>query len=177
MTDPSDWADAYIEQARADLAAAEFLDGQHLSVLGMLLQMTFEKIAKAALLYGSRISVEDTQKGHRSALSLMKIFKDVPFLLERVTGTPPDPWHAVVVTVENLTRFHPQVSESGPCLEYPWHSDTEGEIRWPERDLTPALRSLFNTENQHLGRLPDVFRFAHMLCDSAGEVFHSRPPK
>jgi hypothetical protein len=45
-----DWADGYLGQARADLRGAHAVSGAEPSVLAMLLQMLFEKFAKAALL-------------------------------------------------------------------------------------------------------------------------------
>ena len=48
MATPSDWARGYLDQARADLAAAA--QPMDPSVRAMLLQVSLEKIAKAALL-------------------------------------------------------------------------------------------------------------------------------
>ena len=91
--------------------------------------MTFEKTAKAALLYGGRVSVEDARKTHRSALSLMKVFKDLPMLLERFTERHPERWRAVVMTVENLTRFHTQIWEEALSVCYAHVGQREDNTR------------------------------------------------
>lgn len=177
MSEASKWAHAYIRQAEAELKAAEALGGTCISVLAMLLQMTFEKAAKGALLYGDMVDIEDARRHHRAGLSLMKIFKDHPYLLNRLTGKYQDDWRPIVAAIEAITRLHPQVSESGPILEYPWYVDGEDEVRWPEKHLEPYLRAILNTDRQPLGRLPEIFRFAHLLCDNADEVFSGAKPK
>lgn len=48
MASARDWADGYLGQARADLKGAHAVSGAEPSVLAMLLQMVFEKFAKAA---------------------------------------------------------------------------------------------------------------------------------
>jgi len=47
---PSEWALAYLEQARADMRGADLVQAEEPSVLAMLLQMVLEKLGKAALL-------------------------------------------------------------------------------------------------------------------------------
>lgn len=174
MPRKSDWAHAYNQQAVADLQAAMSLGGSPISVLGMLLQMSFEKASKAALLYGGRATVEDTQRTHRAALSLMSILKNNRIVLQRLTSRRPEFWHQTVVTVEELTNLQPQVSQGGPWLEYPWISGAKETVRWPEEHLAPRLRTIFNTENQPLGRLPEIFKFAELLTDNAASIFGSR---
>lgn len=165
------WAAAYLAQAEADLRAAEEVGPSHISVFGMLLQMSFEKSAKAALLYGGRVSVEKTQRTHAAAVSLMKILKDNEMLLERVTDRRPDYWRPVVVAVESLTNFHPQVAAKGPWLEYPWKPGAGDRVNWPDKHLAPRLRSIFNTQSDPLGRIPDILQFAHILISKADSIF------
>ena len=60
MASERDWAEGFLVQARADLEAARILITQNFitvaraSVFAMLLQMAFEKFAKAALLCARR---------------------------------------------------------------------------------------------------------------------------
>lgn len=135
-----EWAFAYVAQAREDLNAAIALQGRFNSVLAMLLQMTFEKLAKAALLYGKRISVEQAQRSHHAAVSLMRIFRKNPRLLELFPGKAQKKWIPTVTLVENLTKLHPQLAKRGPQLEYPWEAD-DGTIASPAIDLIPLLQS------------------------------------
>lgn len=69
MASPLDWAAAYLAQARKEIdAAAEPLDP---SVRAMLLQMGFEKIAKAAMLKNGQWTIAHTQTTHRGATHMM----------------------------------------------------------------------------------------------------------
>lgn len=64
-----EWAAGYLTQARVELAAArEPVDS---SVRAMLLQMTFEKIAKAALLKNGQWSIARAQQNHHGATHMM----------------------------------------------------------------------------------------------------------
>jgi hypothetical protein len=69
MASHTDWANGYLAQARADLAAASA--PVHPSVRAMLLQMSFEKIAKAALLKSGQWSPTNAQTSHRGASHMM----------------------------------------------------------------------------------------------------------
>lgn len=170
MPDSREWAAAYIHQARADLNAAEQIERAHLSILGMLLQMTFEKAAKGALLYSHSMKVQDARRTHRAAISLMRILRTNDALLSRLTETPAGPWRPVVTAIEGLSYLHPQLAQ-GPCLEYPWLQSSDASVCWPAEHLQPNLHSIFNLRRQALGRLPRIFRFAHILCDRAPTVF------
>jgi hypothetical protein len=71
MATAADWAAGYLAQARVDLAAAsQAIDA---SVRAMLLQMTMEKIAKAALLKSQQWSSINTQTTHRGASHMMML--------------------------------------------------------------------------------------------------------
>jgi hypothetical protein len=62
MPSEREWAAGYLAQARVELAAArEPLDP---SVRAMLLQMVFQKIAKAALLKNGQLTIVQAQRNH-----------------------------------------------------------------------------------------------------------------
>lgn len=164
------WAAAYVAQAREDLEAAKSLEGKHPSVLAMLLQMVFEKLAKGALLYGKRITVDDAQKNHQAAVSLMTIFTDIPALLELFPGKHQRKWLPTVTLVKNLTKLHPSIVERGPQLEYPWELE-DGTVRNPVDHLEPKLRSLLHSPDDRHRRLAHLFTFATFLADHAERLF------
>jgi len=65
-----DWADGYLAQARADLAGARLVGAAEPSVFAMMMQMAFEKFAKAALLRTGAITLESAQASHRAASTI-----------------------------------------------------------------------------------------------------------
>jgi hypothetical protein len=72
-----EWADAFLAQGGADLAAADAVatSGLAPSSLAMLLQMAFEKLAKAALLRMRSASLDDVTSTHATAGRLLKILR------------------------------------------------------------------------------------------------------
>jgi hypothetical protein len=73
MATDRDWAEGFLAQARADPDAVR-VHGTHqaftteqASVLAMLLQMTFEKFAKAALLRSGAITYAAAKSSHKGA--------------------------------------------------------------------------------------------------------------
>lgn len=77
MAADRDWALGFLEQARADLAAARVLGSHHAltteqaSVFAMLLQMAFEKFAKAALLRSGAITYAAARSSHKAASTMI----------------------------------------------------------------------------------------------------------
>src|ERR1019366_4706400 len=76
MASARDWADAFLAQARDDLKAAEIISGHVPSAFGMLLQMAFEKLAKAALLRSSPLEfARKARKSHKAASKMIQVLK------------------------------------------------------------------------------------------------------
>lgn len=165
-----EWAAAYVAQAEEDLRAAIDLQGRYDSVLAMLLQMVFEKLAKAALLYGKRIDVKKAQRSHNAAVILMSIFRELPQLLDLFPGKAQRQWLPTVTLVEQLTKLHPQLAKGGPHLEYPWERE-DGTIGVPSKDLTGFLQSLWGDPAGATKRQADLFIFARVLANNAEVVF------
>ena len=65
------WAAAYLAQAREDLEAAKKLDTGTSGTLAMLLQMVFEKAAKAAMLRMGTLSLDKARSTHIIASKLI----------------------------------------------------------------------------------------------------------
>ncbi len=167
MAGSKDWADAHLAQAAEDLTAAKKLGGRVPSVLAMLLQMVFEKTAKAALLRSSEMTVAKARASHRSASRMVAVLKRNRSILHKIGGRNAYAWKDVLPVVTELERAHPQLSEGGPQLEYPRQDVATDEVLWLARDLPIAHR---------LGAPGDLtgsrtLKFATQLIKAFDEVF------
>ncbi len=88
MATPSDWANGYLQQALADMRAAERLQGHEPSVLAMLIQMVLEKLGKAALLRAGRISVAAARGSHAAATGMVQLLAMDPRACGRLGWRP-----------------------------------------------------------------------------------------
>ena len=75
MATAREWAIGYLSQAREDLKGASAVSGQAPSVFAMLLQMTFEKLAKAALLRSNQMTVDGAQRTHAAASRMIHVLR------------------------------------------------------------------------------------------------------
>jgi len=130
-----DWAQAFLIQAREDLKAARCVVGPETSsTFCMLLQMVFEKLAKAAL-------------AQRSA-SVPRTHRAATFLFQFLEMSPP----TYRLPIENRIRqFVAELEEAQPAtarrhkqpfpqLEYPWEDPISGKVFCPAIDLPLARR-------------------------------------
>ena len=140
MATTRDWADAFLAQAVEDLAAAQAAyEAGVPSTYCMLMQMVFEKIAKAAISRGG----EPVQKRHQVALRLAAV-------LRRTPGSP-----AVLIgartfaALQELENAHPAVVADAirrgaaaqyAQLEYPWLNPSTDAVEWTGRHLPIARR-------------------------------------
>jgi hypothetical protein len=169
-TDP-EWGDAFLAQTRADFAAADAVatSGLAPSSLAMLLQMVFEKLAKAALLRMRSADLEDVTSTHATAGRLLKILRRERRRFDSLGGA--HAWGDVIWMIEELERAHPQIarSKTDAKLEYPWETPA-GAIQWPERDL-PVARRLGDPRSNLKTR---VTRFADQLAWQFTNCFRER---
>jgi hypothetical protein len=135
-----DWADPFLEQAKADLAAAWCLAGQdtdfYASTLCMLIQMVFEKLAKAAFARnGSGFA-----RSHEAASRFFETLKRHPTSKAILAGA-----QNVEEFVGELELAHPTIAGNHtppwPQLEYPWEDALSGTVRYPAKDLALARRA------------------------------------
>jgi hypothetical protein len=164
MATPRDWAEAYLEQARADLEGARLVDAAVPSVLAMLLQMAFEKFAKAALLRSGAVDAASAASTHRAASQMVRVLRLQRGIMAPIGG--PLVWQDVLWAVETLERVHPALSQGGPQLEYPWETPNGG-IAWPARDLAIALS--FGNPHSNLGAR--ILQFASILGERFDRIF------
>ncbi len=135
---PRDWSDPFLEQAREDLRAAwSVANAPHASAstLCMLLQMVFEKLAKAAYARSGKV----VPRTHQAASHLFVLLGRHPAGMSILQANP-----QVRQFVAELEAAHPSVaarqSQTWPQLEYPWEDVSAGVVRWPARDLPLARR-------------------------------------
>lgn len=145
-----EWTDALLRQAKLDLLAAATLQEHELaSVRAMLLQMAFEKIAKAHLAKTNWPSFENLRHSHavasRLAVTLRSMAKD--FLREAKyrgrTGKE------ALNTMVELTKAHPALAKDGPHLEYPW-SRPDGLHHPDEVRIVAEIGDPHSIRNLHL---------------------------
>lgn len=137
MATDREWADAYLAQARADLAGARLVGTFEPSVFAMLMQMAFEKFAKAALLRSGSIVLASARSSHKAASRMLAAMRIQRGLMASMGG--PHVWHAAFEVVEALERAHPSLAQGAAQLEYPWET-AAGDVHWPARDLAIAAR-------------------------------------
>ena len=164
MATPRDWANAFLAQARVDLEGARLVDATVPSVFAMLLQMAFEKLAKAALLRSGAADVAWASSTHRSASHMIRALRLQRGVMAPIGG--PLVWQDVLWAVETLEQVHPALSQGGPQLEYPWEMPN-GDIGWPARDL--AIARAFGNPQSNLG--VRILRFASILAERFDRIF------
>ena len=148
-----DWAEAYRQQALADLEGARRVQGAEPSVLAMLLQMALEKLGKAALLRSRLMTVARAERTHQAATAMMQAIGRNRRMCARLGLNREYVRHVLTPMVDQLESLNPSVVRRrggrGPWLEYPWVDPTD-EVRWPARHL-PGLGSF---RPRHAGLLP-----------------------
>jgi hypothetical protein len=163
-----EWSEAYREQARADLRGAD--QATEPSVVAMLLQMAYEKVAKAALLRSGMATVPGTQATHAAASSMMAVIAVSTRKCDRLGINRPYFQHQLVPMVRALEDLHPALVRArggtGPWLEYPWERG-DGQVQWPAQHL-PSLNGF---RPRHAGRAAALADTCHALCERLHEVF------
>ncbi|MEI6807594.1 MAG: hypothetical protein WCN95_02640 [bacterium] len=134
---PRDWADPFLDQAREDLKAAWAVSQsrESASTLCMLLQMVFEKLAKAAHARSGNM----LPRNHRATSHLFALLLRHPAGVNLLRASS-----NVRQFVAELETAHPaearKQQQPWPQLEYPWEDAVAGLIRWPAHDLPLARR-------------------------------------
>lgn len=135
------------------------------STFAMLLQMVFEKFAKAALLRQGAVTLEWAFTSHGSASRMLLVLRRQRALFAVIGGDKM--WEDVLWAISEIERSHPQLAQSrAPRLEYPWE-DAQGVVRWPSRDLSIAVA--LGDPRRALGLR--VVRFAQAMSARFDEMF------
>lgn len=156
------WSDALLAQAREDLRAVDVLVDARApaSVVAMLLQMVFEKLAKAALARTDVTSFVANRTSHVAASRLVSTIKNHGAYLNLRYA-----WKDVLPMVQALERAHPALAKRGPHLEYPWEAGTEMGLPATHLGVVRQLADPFDTKG------PMLLRFAHELSNRFDELF------
>jgi hypothetical protein len=136
------WRHAFLAQARSDFEAAGVLAEQsgHTSQATMLLQMAWEKLAKAALVMGG--AWDPSRRSHKVAAKFASVLRKA-LRVKEVFGLPSTPSLVARLLwlqneLEALEGLNPALAV-GENTEYPWGArNDEGHlaVRWPEAHLT-----------------------------------------
>jgi hypothetical protein len=158
---PKLWSDALLEQARQDLQAAEIMAARAgpATVLAMLLQMFFEKLAKAVLARTDLPSFAAHRNSHATASRLINLLK-----VNNRYNELRYKWSDVLPLIQELERVHPAIAKGGPHLEYPW----EGEDRMALPSEVRIVRTLADPLDM---KGPKLLRFARELSNRFEEIF------
>jgi len=147
MATSREWGEAFLEQAKEDLMAAEAVAGAKdaPATLCMLLQMVFEKVAKAAFLVRGMQYSQIRGKGHKAASDYALIIKRQPRMLATLGG---EHWRGWLPVIKELEEASPSIAFNGGVqlraqLEFPWEDPAVGTIRVPARDL-PIIHRIKN---------------------------------
>lgn len=156
------WSDALLAQAREDLEAAEAIAVARgpASVLAMLMQMVFEKLAKAALARTDIHCFVAHRTSHAAAsklLATIKTHSEYTDLRHK--------WKDVLPMIQALERAHPALAKGGPHLEYPWEAGTEMGL--PSTHL--AIVKHFDDPRDPKGAR--LLRFARELSNRFDDLF------
>ena len=161
------WAAAYLRQAQEDFNAAksEILQIEAPSVFCMLIQMVFEKIAKAALLSTGDVKIGNVRTDH-------KILKKFSIILNNYKRSLPplhkDNWKEILNVAVELERLQPsQAGKNKPCLEYPWEDEETQSVKCPADDLPIVNRITSSRDNV----APRLIKFAGHLIEHFDKIF------
>lgn len=128
-----EWVDALRKQAQRDLDAAMLLGSKdHAGACTMLLQMTFEKLAKAALAKTEPHGFRAHRRSHAVASKFLQT-------LHRVVDTK---WRSPLRLAKSITNAHPALAKDGPHLEYPWEGAESAATRRPSRDRENSFHTV-----------------------------------
>jgi hypothetical protein len=133
----------------------------------MLLQMTYEKLAKAAFARHGNTPTKSHDGASRLLLLLARApgGPNLPGYQGRVLDAVRDLENAQPAVVSNAMKNHgvPQYEQ----LEYPWPASPDGPVEWPARHLPMAHR--VRDPRQRIGA--DLLKFARGIATQFDALF------
>jgi hypothetical protein len=148
------------------------------ATFAMLLQMTFEKLGKAAFARRTPLNAGHSEPphNHKTASELLQL------LLRTPGGASVAPTRAVLAAVAELECAHPSNAEAdpkavpprlqSPQLEFPWRDPATGSVLSPANGL-PIVRRLTDPQNQIA---PSLLKFGDALVKQFNTLFPPHPP-
>lgn len=126
----------------------------------MLLQMYFEKLAKAALARTDIHCFNAYRTSHVAASRLISTIKNHGKYVKLHYA-----WKDILPLIQELERAHPALAKRGPHLEYPWESGDQ--VALPRTHL--QIVKVFDDPRDSNG--PKLLRFAKELSNKFDELF------
>jgi hypothetical protein len=155
------WARAYLEQARSDWDTHAVISENTCATCQELhyLQMTTEKLGKAALLRSRSARVDSLSRTHKAFVSFLRLAAR-NHNLQRELSMPGRQLQAYILGVlpiaDQIERLAPTLAHDGPNAEYPWEIPS-GEVVVPVSYAFPVAEDLRKPEGRKLLRLISVF--------------------
>jgi len=151
------WDNAYLEQARSDWKTYNIIEEYSDAACHGLhyLQMTTEKLGKAALLRSGSSKLDSVQQNHRGFTSLLRmVSRSSALQYEFKMNSSQLKQHIqemlpVAYVVEHLA---PALANKGPNAEYPWETPTR-EVICPASFVFPVVQELRSPKGLKLLKL------------------------
>lgn len=121
------WAEAYLEQARADWRMLQLIREYEAPDCHALhyLQMTCEKLGKAFLITGGTISPHQAKSSHVAFKRFLQVASRnhvLRNLLKMTSSQFKAHVNQLLPIAETIERLTPALAHDGPNVEYPWES-------------------------------------------------------
>jgi len=154
------WANAYLEQARSDWATYQVIVKNTCAACHELhyLQMTTEKLGKAALLRSGTVSVDRLGRTHKAFVSFLQLAARNHNLQRGFSMRGQQlrlHIQGVLPIAHQIERLAPTLSQDGPNAEYPWKTPS-GEVLAPACYVFPVAEELRGPEGRKLLKLIQI---------------------
>lgn len=154
------WANAYLEQARSDWETYEVIMQNTCATCQELhyLQMTTEKLGKAALLRSRTANLDGLGKTHKAFVSFLRLAARNHNLQRELSMRGPQLQQyvqGVLSIADQIEHLAPALVQNGPNAEYPWETPS-GEIMAPVSFDFPVTKQLRGPKGRKLLRLVSV---------------------
>jgi hypothetical protein len=151
------WANAYLEQARSDWDTYRVITENVCATCQELhyLQMTAEKLSKAALLRSRTTSPDDLRRTHRAFVNFLRFAARNPNLQRTLSmhGRQLRSYiQGILPIADRIERLAPALAQNGPNAEYPWEVPS-GEVTAPASYTFPVTEELRRPEGRRLLKL------------------------
>lgn len=154
------WAKAYLEQARSDWETYAIVASNGCALCHELhyLQMTTEKLGKAALLTSRTSGLDAVSKTHKAFVSFLRVAARNPNLQKELSMNGRQLREYIVALLplaDQIERLAPTLCQGGPNAEYPW-STPAGQVLAPASYAFSVSGDLSNSMGRKLLKLIDL---------------------
>lgn len=164
MATDREWSDAYLAQAKEDLTGAIAVQGRSTAVFAMLLQMSFEKFAKAQALRRGSYARSYLASHHGICEDFATALYNQHLFIDGLGNKRV--WDDAKYVILALEKAHPALAKAGPHLEYPWE-DTNGKVLTPIKNLA-IVQTLADGTNRYAA---NTIAFGKALSENFHTIF------